>query len=540
MGTSTLNRDIAQTSTLEEALRILLWSRFDEIGTMRVISGRTTGFIGIANGYIRGAMVATSGDQGLGALNQLLAVKPAQCEFSTRPEDQLPLAGQGLQIAIETVIVSVPTMGPGKTPVTMGFPAQEPSPPLGPPPQQAPWPPPGQPPQGPSALQVPRTPEKKQWEVPKHQSLTADQLRLLETYRKLNGPMDRAAFLKENDVFVKFLDEDTLSDNQKQELNTASRGYSEKAVLDFLEFHRKMLGDAATVTDAQVEQLRTLYRDLQTEERRNQFLAESGKLDENIALERGEGIWQKEQEERTKALNALKGPEKVYTDSHKLIAQDGDYIDRTSLASKMLIGARILGWNRRRKGEVDDDFTSQGPQLFFLRPEVMGMIVSISLVGTIAYLVYSHVVQSAYVGIGNPDEDMVTMDLVIDEALGNEVPRAIKDAQIQALVEGGADQAGGGSLASEGHADPAVIKRQTEAAKRMMAQGRLNEAKALLSSIVSQDPYDVNVRSILVDSYLKLGKRREARAVAIDGLTYARYRDDRAAMEKLFQKCVGD
>lgn len=524
MGSSTLNRDIAETSTLEEALRILLWSRFDEIGTMRVISGRTTGFIGIANGYIRGAMVATSGDQGLGALNQLLAVKPAQCEFSTRPEDQLPLAGQGLQIAIETVIVSVPTMGPDRSPgVTMGPPGQAPA--------QMP---------GPSHLQVPRPPEKKQWEMPKHQSLSADQLRLLEAYRKLNGPMDRAAFLKENAVFVKFLDDDTLSDSQKQQLNEANQGYSEKSVLDFLEFHRKMLGDAATVTDAQVEQLRTLYRDLQTEERRNQFLAESGKLDENIALERGEGIWQKEQEERTKALNALKGPEKVYTDSHKLIAQDGDYIDRTSLASKMLIGARIFGWNRRRKGEVDDDFTSQGPQLFFLRPEVMGMIVSISLVGTIAYLVYSHVVQSAYVGIGNPDEDMVTMDLVIDEALGNEVPRAIKDAQIQALVEGGADQAGGGSLASEGHADPAVIKRQTEAAKRMMAQGRLNEAKALLSSIVSQDPYDVNVRSILVDSYLKLGKRREARAVAIDGLTYARYRDDRAAMEKLFQKCVGD
>lgn len=519
MGSTTLNRDIAETTTLEEALRILLWSRFGESGTMKIVGGRTTGFIAIVNGYIRAAMIATTGDQGLSALNQLLAVKPAQCYFSTAPEDQLPRSVQELQIAIETVIVSVPTMGPDSSPATRG-PGRE-------------------------ALQlkVPKPPQKIQQEMPKHRSLTSDQLRLLEAYRKLNGPMDRAAFLKQNEVFVKFLDEDTLTDTQKQQLDAASKGYSEKSVLDFLEFHRKMLGDAATVTDEQVEQLRTLYRDLQTEERRNQFLAESGKLDESIALERGEGIWEKEQEERTKALNAIQGPEKVYTDSHKLVAQDGDYVVKTGYSATDFFKEKVFGFYRRRQAQAqaqDDEFTAAGPQLFFLRPEVMGMIVTISLVGTIAYLVYSHVVQSAYVAVGNPDEDMVTMDLVIDEALGNEVPRAIKDAQILALVEGGgSDQSGGGSTA-EAHLDPAVVKRQTEAAKRMMAEGRVKEARSLLSSIVSQDPYDTNVRAILVESYLKLGQRREARAVAMDGLTYARFKDDREAMVTLFRKCIGD
>lgn len=512
MGAVTIDRQISQTSTLEEALRILLWSRFGESGTMRVIAGRTTGFISISNGYIRGAMIATSGEQGLAALNQLLSVKPAQCNFSTAPEHQLPMSGQALQIHIESVIVSVPTAVPTNQPTTVKVP-------------------------------IPPGAQKPQRIMPAHRSLTNDQLILLETYRKLTGPMDRAAFLRQNEAFVKALGEDgVLSGSQLDELNAASQGYSEQAVLAFLEFHRKMLGGEGAVSEFQVNQLRQLYIDLQTDERRQQFLAESGKLDETIAVERGDGIWQQEQEERTRALSALKGPEKVYTDSERLVAQDGEYVAR-GISPTEFFKEKLLGWHRQRNNkEQGDEFTSSGPQLIFLRPEVMGMIVSISLVGTIAYLVYSHVVQAAFVGVGNPDEDMVTMDLVIDEALGNEVPRAIKDAQILALVEGGgSDQSmGGGGATADAHLDPALVKRQTEAAKRMIAQGRVNEAKALLSSIVSQDPYDINVREILVDSYLRLGQRREARAIAMDGLTYARYKDDRAAMAKLFQKCIGD
>lgn len=502
MGIVTLDREISHATTLQEALNILLYSGINPSGTIRVIAGGTTGFLTISNGFVRGAIIATTGEKGLAALNELLSVHPGMFNFSTRQEDSMGLASQGLQIHIESLVASVQTSVPTNVKTEIRVP-------------------------------VPKGQKKEQPSGPLHRSLTPEQLQLLEVYRKLNGPADRMAFLKENPGFVKFFEADasTLTDAQRVELDKASLGASEEDVLSFLEFHRKVLGDAQEVSEAQIQMLRDLYRELQTEEKRRSFLSQNELMDEDLALSRGGELWLKEEEERKKALDAIREPEVVLKDSAALIAIDGDY----RVHEKEQFHTASVR-QRRRRGD-GDMVLAQGPQFWWLRPEVMGICVTISLVGVIMFLVYSFVMQSVYVSAAKPEEDMVTMDLIVDEALGVEIPRSINNAQISLLVEGGISQGGGGEVTT---ADPRYWREQTEIAKRFLLQGKVKEAKALLSNVIQQDPYDVSARQALVEALLSAGQRKEARALAISGLAYARAKEDRKVMEGLFFRTIGD
>lgn len=500
MGVVTINREISQATTLQEALRTLSMCGGvqEDVGMLRVIAGTVTGYMAITKGVIRGATIPMTGEQGMAAFNHLLNVSPGIFKFATVNEVPNALVGQDLRINIESLVASSPTVapvGPERTRIEIPIPA-------------------GAKPQAPA--------------MPAHRSLTPDQLRLMETYRKLNGPMDRAAFLKENADFATALEESTLSEEQRKQLKEADYGESEAAAASFLEFHRKVLGDATSVSEAQIAMVRELYRELQTQEKRLEFLKQNEMLDDNISVDRGAELWQQEEAARIAALDAIKAPELpgAGQDNPLLVATDLDYRAKGEGEKPTLQLSRQTADIKLPKAQKE----------WWRRTELVGVGVSVVIVGMIGFLGFTYLSKTSYIEGDLPEQDMVNMDDVLSEQLNQEVPRVANNQQVLVLIEGGAAQAGG----SASERTLKYWSEQAQVARRMMAQKRFKEASALLTNVVNQDPYDVLARQSLIESYLALGKRNEARAVAISGLAYARQKEDRFLMESMFMKCIGD
>jgi hypothetical protein len=494
MGIITINREISQANTLSEALQTLsMFCVNDHLGMLSVEFGNKTGYMAISKGVIRGASIPLTGEQGMAAFDHLLKVSPGTFKFAVVEEVPAALSNQDLRIDIASLVASSPPKRPVLTKIIIAIPAGAKKP-------------------------------AQEHALSLHRSLTPDQLKLLATYRQLNGPMDRAAFWKQNAELAGAL-EGGLTEAQKKELAEAHLGDSEASAASFLEFHRQALGDAADVSEEQIAMVRDLYRELQIHEKRLAFLKENELLDERLGVARGAELWAQEEAERVASLDSIQAPQ-----------LPGAGQDNALLVATDYYGAETekptLSLSRQTGGMAIPDRANK----WWQRTEVVGIGVSVVIAGLIGFLGFTYLSKTSYIEGDLPEQDMVSMDDVMSELLNVEVPRVANNQQVLLLIGGGSQQGGG----SAGERSMKYWSEQAQVARRMMVQKRFKEAGALLTNVVNQDPYDVTARQSLIESYLALGKRNEARAVAISGLAYSRQKEDRLLMESMFMKCIGD